>query len=323
MQLSNDEWTQLQQMHAGQNESPESPLTHAQVQDSDSSSPNTARGIWPEGEAIGMTPLAHSGNSLLSSSARQAQAFLKQRHSTHTIHKPALHSGELLQLDAWVHRNAHEAGDAAVEHTLAERAFATNSIRAAMGVDEAMMQGAIPRSQPKAVSAQKAFQMAKTLRGASCAPPSPDANLAARSAHKTALYTQALYVKEPTAVRLTPRAPTEKGYPPILKRPADASGGALDTRYGVTPDEATRRQVVAQRATLAAKSLNRAPHHSASSPGRDHFAAQAAMRGGGGGAPGPVPSPMLLPSPSGPILATSLAAPNSFVAPNLSMGSMP
>jgi len=242
-----------------------------------------------------------------------AQSFLSQRKHAQNQHRPPLVDGLLLDLEGWVDRNSYAPGDASLNHTMTERAFATGTLRAAIGVDTAMLHGAIPRVPAKEITRDKEFLMAKTLRGATCEPPQPDKHLVARTAHKTALYTQSLTVQEPKPVMLTPREVEEKGYPPMLRHELRPTGDANDPRYGVAPDEATQSTIRAERERKATKFPGHAEHGA-----KDHFAAQARMRGGGGGAPGPVPSPMLLPSPSAPILAASLAAPNSFVAPNLS-----
>ncbi len=303
-------------MQAGQDEAPESPGLHGEHGTSDSS-PGSARDVFGSLNDMGLTPLARTGASIASPSARKAQAFLAQRARSHHQHKPPMAEGEMLDLQQWVDRNANAPGDNTLGHTMTERAFATGSLRAAMGVDTAMLHGAIPRVPDKVISEEKAFLMAKTLRGATCAPPQPDDELVARTAHKTALYTQPLTVQEPKPIVLTPREVEQKGYPPMMSHKIEATGDLSDARYGVAPDEATRSMVHQERLRQMEKSKQRQDAHSQ----KDHFAAQALMRGGGGGAPGPVPSPMLLPSPSAPILAASLAAPNSFVAPNLSVTS--
>lgn len=309
LQLSHDQWRQLQDMQAGQHEALESPRVSSQ--DLPDDGPEVDHEDFGAVAVAGLTPLARSGASISTSSARKAQAFLAQRQAVFNRHKPTLDTGSLLNLEEWVTRNSHAAGDTSLNHTINERAFATSTLRAAMGVDSAMLHGATARVPTKVVSKEREFLMAKTLRGATCDPPVPDEQLAARAAHKTALYTQPLTVRDPKPILLTPRQVEEKGYPPLLQQPYATTGQLDDYRYGSAPDEVTHAAINAERQRQAAR-------QGSVSTAKDHFAAQARMRGGGGGAPGPVPSPMLLPSPSAPILAASLAAPNSFVAPNLS-----
>ena len=282
----------------------------------------------------------HGGGSPVSPTAARIHGLLAEREKQRL---PALKGGQLLPLEDWVQRNTEATGASPTFHSHLEEAFATRSLHQAMGMGDLLGDSAV-RFDDQGTAREdpdKAVLASKILRGASCDHPLPSPDILSRSKSKVSLYSRPLQRQPPSSVQLTPREALQGTYPPIAG--LVAAKESVRERYGYSSVEihqkarresegrldaggsgrgAGRLQSPARASPNKQHALDghstRTPSRGQRQSHRDHRAEQDAMQGTLGAASGPIPSPMLLPSPSGAILDAAIGPQSSFIAPNLS-----
>lgn len=176
-------------------------------------------------------------------------------------------------------------------------------------------------------SVRRKVQLAKTLRGVTGVSPSPSSSLLGRSRSKLELYHKALQPLPPVEIELLPSQtlPTQAGTYPSMMTPVSGQPGTVDDfRYGFTADvhaggrhssihdphhrsEQGRAVRISKRAggewtqqqarTQGPGAMGSSPPNSR--PSSRHAPLSQAYE------PGPLPSPMFLPSPSHPIMTAT------------------